>query len=325
MVVDRRWSLWCAAAASVASVIPAPAQADTYPVRPVRVLVGFPPGGGADILARVVCDWLQLRLGQTFIVDNRPGAATNLATEAVASAPADGYTLLKTTTSNLLNGALFPDLKYDFVRDIAPVAALSTQPLVFAVVAALPARSVPEFVAYAKANPGKINIGHSGTGTISHLAAEAFKAATGIDAVTVPYRGAAPMYIDLLGGRVHAAFDNIPGSIEHLRMGSLRALAVTTVARAEALPNAPSVAEFITGYEAYTIAGVGAPRGTPTDVIGKLNAEINAGLANPKLKARLAELGATPLPGTPADFGRLVTRETEKWGRLIRASGIKIN
>jgi tripartite-type tricarboxylate transporter receptor subunit TctC len=322
---DRRQLLTVGAAAALCSMSPRPAAAAAYPERPVRVLLGFPAGGGADLLTRIICDWLQLRMGQAFVVDNRPGASTNLATEAVVRAPADGYTLLATTTSNLLNGALYEDLKYDFVRDIAPVASLSTQPLVFAVAAEMPVRSVPEFVAYAKAHPGKVNIGHTGNGTISHLAAEAFKSATGIDAVTVPYRGAAPMLPDLLSGRVQATFDNLPAYVAHIKSGSLHALAVTTTARSAALPDVTTVAEFVPGYEAYTIAGMAAPQGTPAEVIAKLNEEINAGLADPKLKARLFELGSTALPGTPVDFAKLIARETQKWRRVIQSSGIRLN
>jgi tripartite-type tricarboxylate transporter receptor subunit TctC len=325
MIVDRRRILTLAATAALPGMAAMRARAQSYPARPVRVIVGFPAGGGADILTRLICDWLQVRFGQPFIVENRPGAATNLATEAVVRAPADGYTLLATTTSNLLNGSLFEDLKYDFVRDIAPVACLSTQPLVFAVAASTPARSVPEFIADAKAHPGKVNIGHTGSGTISNLAAEAFKSAAGIDAVIVPYRGAAPMLPDLLSGRVQATFDNLPAYVPHIRSGSLHALAVTTAARSEVLPNTPSVGEFLPGYEAYTVAGIGAPRGTPIEVIDRLNAAINAGLADAGLRARLADLGGTALPGAPADFARLIARETAKWRGVIRASGIKVN
>ncbi|UUX97776.1 tripartite tricarboxylate transporter substrate binding protein [Aquabacterium sp. J223] len=290
----------------------------------MRVVVGFPPGGGADILARLMCDWLQQRLGQAFIVDNRPGAATNLATEAVVRAPADGHTLLKTTTSNLLNGALYDDLKYDFVRDIAPVAGISTQPLVLAAGPELAAvRTLPQFIAHARSHPGQLNLGHFGNGTISHLAAELLKSEARIDAVLVPYRGSAPMLTDLLGGRLHAAMDNLPSAIEHLRAGRLQALAVTTPARTESLPAVSAVAETLPGYEATTVAGLGAPRGTPAEVIERLNAEVNAALADPKVKARLAELGAVALPGSPADFGRFIERESAKWARVVRSSGIK--
>lgn len=289
------------------------------------MLVGFPAGGTADILTRMVCDRLQDRLGQAFVVENRPGAATNLATEAVVRAPADGYTLLATTTSNLLNGALYEDMKYDFIRDIAPVAGIAMQPLVLVAAPTLAAKSVAELVAYGKANPGSLSIGNFGTGTISHLAAEAFKQATGIEFLSIAYRGSTQMLTDLLGGRIQAAFDNIPASMEHIRSGALRALAVTSVTRSKALPDVPAMADFVTGYEAITIAGVGAPRGTPGDIIDKLNAEINAGLAEAKLGNRLDDLGSTVLGGSAAEFAKLIARETERWSGVIRTSGIKLN
>ncbi len=289
------------------------------------MLVGFPAGGTADILTRMVCDRLQDRFGQAFVVENRPGAATNLATEAVVRAPADGYTLLATTTSNLLNGALYEDLKYDFIRDIAPVAGIAMQPLVLVAAPSPGTKSVAELVAYAKANPNSLSIGNFGTGTISHLAAEAFKQATGIEFLSVAYRGSTQMLTDLLGGRIHAAFDNLPASIEHVRSGALRALAVTSATRSKVLPDVPAMADFVAGYEAITIAGVGAPRGTPGDIIEKLNAEINAGVADAKLGARLDDLGSTALGGSAADFAKLIARETERWNRVIRTSGIKLN
>ena len=307
------------------AAISRPCLAAGYPARPVRMLVGFPAGGTADILTRMICDRLQDRLGQAFVVENRPGAATNLATEAVVRAPADGYTLLATTTSNLLNGALYEDMKYDFIRDIAPVAGIAMQPLVLVAAPTLAAKSVAELVAYAKANPGSLSIGNFGTGTISHLAAEAFKQATGIEFLSVAYRGSTQMLTDLLGGRIQAAFDNIPASMEHIRSGALQALAVTSVTRSKALPDVPAMADFVTGYEAITIAGVGAPRGTPEDIIDRLNAEINAGLAEAKLSNRLDDLGSTVLGGSPADFAKLIARETERWSAVIRTSGIKLN
>lgn len=323
MVIDRRRFLSLAAAATLAPLAAGHARAEPYPTRPVRVLLGFPPGGGADLLTRPVAEWLQLRLGQPFVVEHKPGAATNLATEAVVRAPADGYTLLATTTSNLLNGALFNDLRYDFIRDIAPVACISTQPLVLVVNASFPSKSVPELIEHARANPGALSVGNFGNATISHLAAEAFRTGVGIEAVNVPYRGSAPMLVDLLGGRIQLAFDNIPASIEHVRSGRLRALAVTTASPSSMLPSVPVVGEFVPGYEAYTVAGMGAPRGTPAAIIEKLNAEINAGLADPKLKARLTESGAIVRPGTPGEFAQLIARETEKWGRIIRTAGVK--
>jgi tripartite-type tricarboxylate transporter receptor subunit TctC len=322
---DRRQLLGLGAASALCAMSPRPAAAAAYPERPVRVLLGFPAGGGADLLTRIICDWLQRRLGQTFVVENRPGAATNLATEAVARAPADGYTLLASTTSNLLNGTLYKDLRFDFVRDIAPVASVSIQPLVMAVGPDASARTLAAFVAEAKARPGKLNVGNSGSGTISHLAAEALKLQAGIDFLTVPYRGAAPMLTDLIGGRIDATIDNIAGSIEHIRAGRLHALAVTTTTRSEALPDTPALAEAVPGYEAYAIAGFAAPTGTPADVIWKLNEEINAGLADAIVRERLSSLGVTLLPGTPADFAKRIALETEKWARVIKLVGIRPN
>jgi tripartite-type tricarboxylate transporter receptor subunit TctC len=323
MNLERRRTLSTAAAAALCSLTPGQARAAAYPERPVRVVLGFPPGGGADLLTRIICDWLQRRLGQSFIVDNRPGAATNLATEAVVRSPADGYTLLATTTSNLLNGALYDDLRYDFIRDMAPIASVSVQPLVIEVGPSASTKSLAEFIAAAKARPGQLSVGHFGNGTIGHLAVEALKQAAGIDFLTVPYRGSAPMLTDLLGSRIDAAIDNLPGSIEHLRSGRLQALAVTTSTRAEVLPGTPSVAEVLPGFEAYALAGFAAPAGTPTDIIARLNAEINAGLADAALRDRLTSLGVTILPGAPADFARRIALETDKWSRLIKRAGIK--
>ncbi len=324
MIVDRRQVLSLVAGSAISSWVSGRASATAYPTRPVRVMVGFPAGGGADILTRVITDWLQTRLGQTFIVENLPGAGTNLATEAVVRAPADGYTLLATTTSNLINGALYDDLKYDFVRDIAPVASLTTQPLVLEVIPAIPATTVPEFIAYAKANPGKINMGSSGLGTVSNLAAEAFKLATGVEFVSVPYRGSVPMFTDMLGGRVHAAFENIPASIQHIRSGSLRPLAVTTKERSETLPGVPALHEYVPGFEAFAVAGIGAPKGTPADIVETLNKEINAGLSDPGVRARLVGLGATVRAGSSADFAALIAQETERWAKVIKSSGFRM-
>lgn len=300
------------------------ARAETYPARPVKVLVGFPAGGGADTLTRSITDWLQARLGQPFVIENRPGAGTNLATEAVVRSPADGYTLLATTTSNLLNGALYDNLTYDFARDIAPVASLSTQPLVLCVAPTLPVHSLPELIAYAKAHPRAVNAGNTGTGTVSHLAAEALRLATGLVFTDVPYRGSSPMLTDLLAGHIHMAFDIIPGSIQHIRSGGLRALAVTSAERSNTLPDVPAVAEFVSDYDVFAVAGIAAPRGTPVDRIEKLNHEINQGLNDPKLRARLIDLGVTVKTGSPADFAALITRETTKWTNVIRSSGVKI-
>ena len=323
MVLNRRQILSFAAATAASPLIAPSARGATYPSRPVRVLVGFPPGGGADVLTRTMTEWLQSRLGQPFVVENRPGAATNLATEAVVRAPADGYTLLATTTSNLINGALYPDLKYDFIKDIAPIACISTQPLALVVTPTLAARTLPEMIAFAKANAGTLNIGHTGTGTVSHLAVEAFKQATGINAVVVPYRGFSPMAPDLFAGRVHATIDNIASSIEHVRSGSLRALAVTSAARSDALPGVPSVSELIPGYEAIAVAGFGAPKATDPLIIEMLNSEINTGLADSTLKARLVKLGVTVVGGSAGDFARLIARETARWNTVIKTAGIK--
>lgn len=325
MSINRRQILSFACASAVLPLISGLATAAGYPTRPVRMLVGFPAGGTADLLTRMVCDRLQDQLGQAFVVENRPGAATNLATEAVVRAPADGYTLLATTTSNLLNGALYEDMKYDFIRDIAPVAGIAIQPLALVAAPTLGTKTVAELAAYAKANPGSLSIGNFGNGTISHLAAEAFKQATDIEFLNVAYRGSTQMLTDLLGGRIHAAFDNLPASVEHIRSDALRALAVTSATRSKALPDVPAMAEFVTGYEAVTIAGVGAPRGTPGDIINKLNAGINACLADAKLSTRLGDLGSTALGGSAADFAKLIARETERWSRVIRTSGIKLN
>jgi tripartite-type tricarboxylate transporter receptor subunit TctC len=325
MNLERRRILSFASAAAIAPFAARHACASTYPERPVRVILGFPAGGGADLLTRIVCDWLQRRLGQSFVVENRPGAATNLATEAVVRAPADGYTLLATTTSNLLNGALYENLSYDFMRDIAPIASVSMQPLVLEVGPEASTRTLAQFIANAKAHPGKLSVGHFGNGTISHLAVELFKQQTGIDVLPVPYRGSAPMLTDLLGGRIDAAIDNIPGSIEHIRAGRLRALAVTTSSRSDVLPDTPAIAELAPGYEAYALAGFAAPGRTPADIIGKLNSEINAGLTDAALRERLSGLGVTALPGTPADFGRRIAVETERWARVIKAAGIRPN
>lgn len=324
MLVNRRQMLSFAAAAAASPFLSIHACAAAYPDRPVRMLVGFPAGGTADILARMIGDRLREEFGQAFIVENRPGAATNLATQAVVRAPADGYTLLATTTSNLLNGSLYEGLSYEFMRDIAPVSGVALQPLVLLTTPSISVGSVSELISYAKANPGALNVGNFGTGTISHLAAEAFKQATGIEFVSVPHRGSPQMLTEMLGGRIHAAFDTLPAAIEHIRSESLRALAVTSAESSKSLSVVPPMSAFIDGFEAITIAGVGAPRGTPQDIIDKLNTAINAALAHPTLSARLEELGSTPLGGSPSDFAQLIARETERWGRVIRTSGIKM-
>jgi tripartite-type tricarboxylate transporter receptor subunit TctC len=298
-------------------------RAETYPVRPVRIIVGFPPGGAADITARLIGQWLSERLGQQFIVENRPGAGTNIGTEAVVNAPADGSTLLLVSVANTVNATLYDRLNFDFVRDIAPVAGLIRGPLVLDVNPAFPVATLPDFIAYAKANPGKINMASAGNGTPGHMAFELFKLSTGLDLVHVPYRGAAPALSDLLAGHVQALFDNLPTSLEHIRAGKVRPLAVTTAMWSDAVPDVPTVGEFVPGYEVSSWFGIGAPRATPADIVERLNAEINAGLADPALKARIAEMASAPLPLTPAAFGQLIAAETDKWARVVKATGMK--
>ena len=299
------------------------ASALDYPVRPVRLIVPFLPGSTSDTLARVIGQWLSERLGQSFVVESRPGAAGNVATEAVVHAPPDGYTLLLVTLSNALNATLYERLAFDFMRDIAPVASLMRTPGVMEVNPSFPAKTVPEFVAYAKANPHKITMASAGNGASSHLAGALFMMMAGIDMVHVPYRGSPAALTDLLGGQVQVMFDNLPTSIEYLRAGKLVPLGVTATRRLDVLPDVPPLAEFVPGYETSLWLGIGAPKNTPADVVGKLNREINAALADAKIKARLADLGGTPLTGSPADFGALIADETEKWGRVIRTAGIK--
>jgi tripartite-type tricarboxylate transporter receptor subunit TctC len=299
------------------------AFAQTYPSRPVRWIVGFAPGGATDLIARMMGQWLSERLGQSFVIENRPGAGSNIGTEAAVNAAADGYTLLLTAPANAVNATLYDKLNYNFLRDIAPVASISREPNVMVVNPATPARSVPEFIAYAKANPGAINMASSGNGTSVHVAGELFKLMTGVRMQHVPYRGAAPAITDLLAGQVQVMFASMPSSIEYIRTGKLRALAVTTAARSPALPDLPTIGDDVAGFEASSVYGVGAPRKTPAEIVAKLNAEINAVLVDPKAKARLAELGGTVLSGSPADFGKLLAEETEKWGQVVRAANIK--
>jgi tripartite-type tricarboxylate transporter receptor subunit TctC len=321
--MKRRQFLRLAATAAVVPAITRISHAQTYPARPVRWLVGFTAGGLNDILARLVGQALSERLGQNFVIENRTGAGGNLATEAVVNAPADGYTLLLIGSSNTINPTLYPRLNFDFARDIAPIASFVRVPLVMDVNPAFPARTVAEFIAYAKANPGKINMASGGNGGSPHVTGELFKMMAGIDMLHVPYRGAVPALTDLLSGQVQLLFDNLPTSIEHIRAGRLRGLAVTTAVRSPILPDVPTIAETVPGYEASGIGGVGAPRGTPTAIIDKLNREINAILADPKMVARLADLGATPLTGSPADFAKLLAVEMEKWGKVVKFSGAK--
>jgi tripartite-type tricarboxylate transporter receptor subunit TctC len=323
MNLARRRFLSLAAGAAALPAVSRLAAAQTYPTRPVRVIIGYPPGGSADITARLLGQWLSERLGQPFVVESRPGAGTNIATEAVVHAPPDGYTLLLVAPANAINASLYEKLNHSFVRDIAPVAGLIRFPNVIVVNPSVPAKTVPEFIAYAKANPGKLNMASSGNGSTIHVSGELFKMMTGVNMLHVPYRGGAPALTDLISGQVQVMFDNVPTSIEFIRAGKLRPLAVTTAARSDVLPDLPTVADFVPGYEASAWYGVGAPKGTPDVIIEKLNKEINAILADPKAKARLAELGASLLAGSPADFGKLVADETEKWGKVVKFSGAK--
>jgi tripartite-type tricarboxylate transporter receptor subunit TctC len=289
----------------------------------VRIIVGWPAGGTTDIATRLMGQWLSERLGQPFVIENRPGAASNIGTEAVVRAPADGYTLLAVTATNTVNATLYDKLNFSLNRDIATIAGILRSPLVLEVHPAVPVNTVPEFIAYAKANSGKIGMASFGTGTTSHVAGELFKMTAGIHMLHVPYRGSAPMVTDLLGGQVQVAFDNLPASIEHIRAGKLRPLAVTTATRSEALPNIPTMSEFLPGYEASTWIAVGVPSGTPAEIVNKLNKEINAGLADPKIRARIADIGGTVLAGSAAEVGKLIAEETEKWAKVIRAANIK--
>jgi tripartite-type tricarboxylate transporter receptor subunit TctC len=319
----RRQFLRLAACAVALPALPRIADAQSYPARPVRIVVGFTAGGSTDIGARLIGQWLQDRLGQPFVIENRPGAGTNIATESVVRAPPDGYTLLMVGPSSAVNATLYDKLSFVFLRDIAPVAGLTRQPQVLLVNPSVPAATVPELIAYAKANPGRITMASAGTGSMGHLVGEFFKMTAGVDLVHVPYRGAGPALADLLGGQVLTSFAGIAGSIEYVRTGKLRALAVTTATRAEALPDVPAVGEFLPGFEAGDWLGVGAPRGTPSEVVEVLSREITAGVADPRMRARFAELGGTPLPLTPGEFGRLIAEETGKWERVVRGAGIR--
>jgi tripartite-type tricarboxylate transporter receptor subunit TctC len=323
MKLPRRKFLHLVAGAAALPAVSRIAWAQTYPSRPVRIVVGFPPGGPTDIAARLIGQSLSERLGQQFVIENRPGAGSNIGTEAVVRAPPDGYTLFLAYSANAINATLYDKLNFSFIRDIAPVAAINREPLVMLVNPSFPAKTVPEFIAYAKANPGKINFASGGNGTPPHVSGELFKMMTGINLVHVPYRGGGPALTDLLGGQVQTMFVAISASIEYVRAGNLRPLAVTTASRSDALPDIPTVGDFIPGYEASTWCGIGAPKGTPAEVIDKLNKEINAGLVDPKMKARLANMGSTALPGSPADFGKLIAEETEKWAKVVKLSGAK--
>jgi tripartite-type tricarboxylate transporter receptor subunit TctC len=323
MKLPRRHFLHLAAGAAALPATSRMASAQAYPTRPVRIVVGFAPGGGVDIIARLIGQWLSERLGQQFIIENRPGAGTNIATEAVVRAPPDGYTLLLVNAANAVNATLYDSLSFNFVRDIAPVAGLMAASSVMVVHPSLPAKTVPEFIAYAKANPGKINMASGGVGSPSHVAGELFRMMAGVNMIHVPYRGLAPAMTDLLGGQVQVIFGAVTSSIEYIKAGRLRALAATTAKRSEALPDLPTVGEFVPGYEASQWYGLGVAKNTPTEIVDRLNKEINVALADPNMKARLADLGGTTLAGSPAEFGKLIVEETDKWGEVIRAANIK--
>ena len=322
MIAVRRF--FCLAAAVTAfSALPGVGHAQVYPARPVHIVVGFAAGGPGDALARVMGQWLQERLGQPFIIENLPGASSNVATEAVVNSPPDGHTLLLVVTANAINATLFEQLNFNFVRDIAPVAGISRDPNALVVNPLVPAKTFGEFVAYAKANPGKISIASPGRGTPAHVAGELLKIMAGIDLIQVPYRGAAPALTDVLGGQVPVYMGAGSGSLESIKAGRLRVLAVTSDRRWQALPDVPTIGEFLNGYEASTWFGIGAPKNTPLEIVDKLNKEINAGLEDDALKARISNLGGTVLPGSPAEFGRLIAQETEKWAKVVKSSGVK--
>jgi tripartite-type tricarboxylate transporter receptor subunit TctC len=323
MNLPRRQFLHLAAGAAALPAVSRMARAQTYPTRPVRIIVGFAAGTGADILARLIGQWLSERLGQQFVIENRPGAGTNTATEAVVRSTPDGYTLLAISPANAINATLYEKLNFIFVRDIAPVASIMRTPNVMLVNPSVPAKSVPDFISYAKANPGKISFASAGNGSGSHMAGELFKMMTGVDIVHVPYRGGGPALTDLLNGQVQLMFPGTTASIAYIRAGALRPLAVTTATRSDVLPDTPTVGDFVPGYEASLLDGVGAPKNTPREIIDRLNREINSGLADPQLKAGLADLGGTVFPGSPVDYAKLIADDTEKWAKVIRAANIK--
>src|SRR6516162_6503166 len=319
----RRQFLHLAACAAALPAVSRIAWAQAYPTRPVRIIVAFAPAGSSDIVARLMGQWLSERLGQPFVIENRPGAGGNIGTEAVVRASPDGYTVIIVGGWNAINATLYDKLSFNFIRDIAPVAGIPREPYVIAVHPSVPAKTVPEFIAYAKANPGKVTMASGGIGAPYHVSGELFKMRAGVNLVHVPYRGGGPAVTDLLGGQVQVMFAPTPPSIEHIRSGKLRALAVTTPTRLDVLPDIPTVGEFVPGYEASNWYGVGIPKNTPVEIVDKLNKEINAGLADPKIKARLADFGGTPLVVSPADFGKLIAEETEKWGEVVKFTGIK--
>src|SRR5262245_28298206 len=323
MKLPRRHFLYLAAGAAALPSLSRIAGAQIYPTRPVRIIVPFPPGGPYDIHARLMGQWLSERFSQPFVIENRPGAGGNIGTETAVRASPDGYTLLLVGVGAAINATLYEKLNFNFMRDIAPVAAIGHVPNVMEVNPSFPAKTVPEFIVYAKANPGKINMASGGSGTAAHVTGELFKMMTGINMTHVPYRGSAPALTDLIGGQVQVTFDPLPSSIEHIKAGKLRALAVTTATRADTLPDIPTVGEFVPNYEASAWYGVGVPKVTPAEIIGMLNREINAALGDPTIKTRIADLGGAVLPGPPAEFGKLIADETEKWGKVIKFAGIK--
>jgi tripartite-type tricarboxylate transporter receptor subunit TctC len=323
--ISRRFFLQLAVSVAALPIIPRVAEAESYPTQPVHIIVGYAPGGSTDILARRMGQWLSERLGQPFVVENRAGAGSNIATEAVVNAAPNGYTLLLITPANLINAALYPSLKFSFAHDIAPVVLMTREPNAMVVHPSVPAKSLAEFIAFAKANPGKITMASGGNGASSHISGEMFKMLAGVDMVHVPYRGAGPALAAVLGGEAQVYFSPLSATISYVRQGQLRALAVTTEKRSAVLPDIPAVGELVPGYEASQLYGVGAPRNTPAEVIDRLNKDINAILADPAAIARLADLGMTPLGGTPARFGKIIADETEKWGRVVKFSGAKID
>jgi tripartite-type tricarboxylate transporter receptor subunit TctC len=323
MKLPRRRFLRLAAGAAALPAVSRPALAQDYPTRPVRLIVGFAPGQAIDITTRMIGQWLSERLGQQFIVENRPGAGGNIGTEAVVRAPPDGYMLLAIGSNNMINATLYEKLNFNFIRDIAPVASVARVPQVMEVTPSFPAKTVPEFIAHAKANPGKVSFASAGNGSVAHVTGELFKMITGVNMLHIPYRGAALALTDLIGGQVDLMFDNMPSSIEYIRAGRLRPLAVSTTTRLESLPDIPTVGDFVPGFETSAWGGIGAPKDTPGEIIDKLNREINAALADPKMNARLADLGGLVLPLSPADYGRRIAEETEKWGKVIKFAGAR--
>jgi tripartite-type tricarboxylate transporter receptor subunit TctC len=319
----RRKFLYLAAGAAALPVASGLARAQTYPTRPVHIVAGFAAGGGVDITARLIGQWLSERLGQNFVIENRPGAGGNLGTETVVNAQPDGYTLLLATVPNAVNATLYENLNFNFIRDVVPIAGIIRVPMVILVHPSVPAKTVPEFITYAKANPGKVNMASAGTGSAPHMAGELFNVMAGVNMVHVPYRGQGPALIDLLGGQVQVLFATTPGTTEYIRTGKLRALAVTTAARAEVLPDLPTVADFVPGYEASQWYGVGAPKRMPAEIINMLNREINAAFADPRMKARFADIGGEALTGSPAEFEKFVADETEKWAKVVKFAGMK--